>query len=79
MTIFELPGAIAIAVIEPPVCCALLVLVQLVALLSVRHIKRPPYQSRAGVLGSIRKTEVNGKVSPLMPVRAAAKLPPAVS
>src|SRR4029079_16852489 len=31
MTVFELVGAIAIAVIEPPVCCALLVLVQLVA------------------------------------------------
>src|SRR6185369_18007375 len=37
ITMCELPGAIAMAVIEPPVRCALLVLVQFVALLSVRH------------------------------------------
>src|ERR1043166_2119606 len=76
MTRFELPGAIAIAVIEPPVCCALDVRVQLPAELSVRHMKRPAYQRRAELFGSILKTEVNGKVSPLMPVRAAAKLAP---
>src|SRR5262245_46576959 len=63
ITTFELPGAIAIAVIEPPVCCALLVLVQFVALLSVRHINRPPIHKRVGVLGSILKTVMNGKVS----------------
>ena len=76
MTTFELPGAIAIAVIEPPVCWASDVRVQLAAELSVRHMKRPPYQTRAELFGSILNTEVNGKVSPLMPVRAATKLAP---
>src|SRR5689334_25353531 len=38
MTVFELPGAIAIAVIEPPVCAVALVLIQVAALLSVRHL-----------------------------------------
>src|ERR1043166_23941 len=76
MTMFELPGAIAIAVIEPPVCWASDVRVQLAAELSVRHMKRPPYQTRAELFGSILNTEVNGKVSPLMPVRAATKLAP---
>src|ERR1041384_2742769 len=76
ITLFELPGAIAIAVIEPPVCWASLVRVQLAAELSVRHMNRPAYQRRAELFGSILNTEVNGKVSPLMPVRAAAKLAP---
>src|SRR5690349_2496759 len=76
ITTFELPGAIAIAVIEPPVCCALLVLVQLVALLSVRHMKRPPIHKRVGVFGSIRNTVMNGKVSPLIPVITDAELVP---
>src|SRR6185295_3380905 len=76
ITLLELPGAIAIAVIEPPVCCASDVRVQLEAELSVRHMKRPAYHTRVDVFGSIRKTEVNGKVSPEMPVRAATKLTP---
>src|ERR1041385_2025087 len=45
ITMFELPGAIAIAVIDPPVCCALLVLVQFVALLSVRHMRSEEHTS----------------------------------
>src|SRR4029453_12655083 len=73
---FESVGAIAIAVIEPPVCCALLVLVQFVALLSVRHIKRPPIHKRVGVFGSILKTVMNGKTSPAMPVVTCAELAP---
>src|SRR2546421_10552686 len=72
----ELPGAIARAVIEPPGCCASLVRVQLAAELSVRHMNRPAYHRRAELLGSILITGVNGKVSPEMPVRAAAKLAP---
>src|SRR5215813_8078232 len=68
MTTLELPGAIAIAVIDPPVSCALAVRVQLVALLSVRHIKRPPIHKRVGVFGSILNTVVNGNVSPDMPL-----------
>src|ERR1043166_10056535 len=67
ITTLELPGAIAIAVIDPPVCCALLVLVQLAALLSVRHMKRPPIHRRVGVFGSILKTVMNGNASPAMP------------
>src|SRR5689334_4986035 len=78
MTILELPGAIAIAVIEPPVSWALLVLVQLVALLSVRHMKRPPIHKRVGVFGSIRKTVMKGNVSPAMPVSTEAELAPPV-
>src|ERR1700752_262078 len=76
ITMLELPGAIAIAVIEPPVCCALLVLVQLVALLSVRHMKRPPIHKRVGVFGSIRKTVMKGKTSPEIPVMTEAELAP---
>ena len=74
MTTFELPGEIAMAVIEPPVCCALLVLVQLVALLSVRHMKRPPIHKRVGVLGSILKTVMNGNTSPAIPVMTEREL-----
>src|SRR6202008_5099523 len=77
ITMFESVGAIAIAVIEPPVCCALLVLVQLVALLSVRHMKRPPIHRRVGVFGSIRKTVMNGNTSPAIPVVTCAELAPA--
>src|SRR4029078_1885410 len=76
ITMFELPGAIAMAVIEPPVCCALLVLVQLVALLSVRHMKRPPIHRRVGVFGSMRKTVMNGNASPAIPVVTCAELSP---
>src|SRR6185369_18050300 len=76
ITRLELPGAIAIAVIEPPVCCALLVLVQFVALLSVRHMKRPPIHRRVGVFGSIRKTVMNGNTSPAIPVVTWAELSP---
>src|SRR5215213_1642808 len=76
MTTFELLGAIAIAVIEPPVCCALLVLVQFVALLSVRHMKRPPIHKRVGVFGSILKTVMNGNASPEIPVITCAELSP---
>src|SRR5499426_3768984 len=76
MTMFEFVGAMAMAVIEPPVCCALLVLVQLVALLSVRHMKRPPIHRRVGVFGSIRNTVMNGKVSPVIPVITDAELTP---
>src|SRR6185503_10745392 len=76
ITLLPVPGAIAIAVIEPPVCCALLVLVQLVALLSVRHMKRPPIQRRVGVFGSIRKTVMNGNTSPAIPVVTCAELAP---
>src|SRR6185369_3603821 len=76
ITMFELPGAIAIAVIEPPVCCALLVLIQLAALLSVRHMKRPPIHRRVGVFGSIRNTVMNGNVSPAIPVMTCAELAP---
>src|SRR6185369_1497217 len=76
ITTLEFPGAIAIAVIEPPVCCALLVLVQLVALLSVRHMKRPPIHKRVGVFGSIRKTVMNGNTSPAIPVITDAELAP---
>src|SRR5215213_1179065 len=76
ITRLELPGAIAIAVIEPPVCCALLVLVQFVALLSVRHMKRPPIHRRAGVFGSIRKTVMNGNTSPVIPLITDAELKP---
>src|SRR6185369_5585847 len=76
ITRLELLGAIAIAVIEPPVCCALLVRVQFVALLSVRHINRPPIHRRVGVLGSIRKTVMNGNTSPEMPLMTEADAPP---
>jgi hypothetical protein len=68
MTTLELAGEIAMAVIEPPVCCALLVLIQFVALLSVRHIKRPPIHKRVGVIGSILKTVMNGNTSPAIPL-----------
>jgi hypothetical protein len=67
MTIFELPGAIAMAVIEPPVCWASLVRAHEVAELVVRHIKRPPIHRLAGLFGSILKTVMKGKASPLMP------------
>src|SRR6185295_6944943 len=76
ITTLELPGAIAIAVIEPPVCCALLVLVQLVALLSVRHMKRPPIHRRVGVFGSILKTVMKGNTSPAIPLVTCAELSP---
>src|SRR6185503_1421263 len=76
ITMFELPGAIAMAVIEPPVCCALLVLVQLVALLSVRHMKRPPIHRRVGVFGSIRNTVMNGNTSPVIPLITSTELAP---
>src|SRR5690349_1727078 len=76
MTTLELPGAIAIAVIDPPVCCALLVLVQLAALLSVRHMKRPPIQRRVGTFGSIRKTVMNGNASPAIPVVTCCEIEP---
>src|SRR6185503_7975110 len=76
ITTLPVPGAIAIAVIDPPVCCALLVLVQLVALLSVRHMKRPPIHRRVGVFGSIRKTVMNGNTSPAIPVVTCAELSP---
>src|ERR1044072_3807246 len=76
ITTLELPGAIAIAVIEPPVCCALLVLIQLAALLSVRHMKRPPIQRRVGVFGSIRKTVMNGDASPVIPVVTGDEVAP---
>src|SRR5918998_1567927 len=49
MTTFELPGAIAIAVIEPPVCCASLVRTHEVAPLVVRHMKRPPIHRLFGL------------------------------
>src|SRR5215208_1751176 len=73
---FEFVGAIAMAVIDPPVCWALLVLVHAPALLSVRHMKRPPIHKRVGVVGSILNTVMNGKTSPLMPETAEAKLAP---
>src|SRR6185369_897273 len=76
ITTLPVPGAIAIAVIEPPVCCALLVLVQLAALLSVRHMNRPPIHKRVGVFGSIRKTVMNGNASPAIPVVTCAELSP---
>src|SRR5690349_23646222 len=76
MTRLELPGAIAIAVIEPPVCPALLVLVQFVALLSLRHMNWPPIHKRVGVFGSILKTVMNGNASPAMPVITDAELAP---
>ena len=76
MTTFEFAGEIAMAVIEPPVCCALLVLVQFVALLSVRHMKRPPIHKRVGVIGSILKTVMNGNTSPAIPVMTEAELAP---
>src|SRR5690349_17820747 len=65
MTRLELPGAIAIAVIEPPVCPWLLVLVQFVALLSERHMNWPPIHKRVGTFGSILKTVMNGNASPV--------------
>src|SRR5437868_14191068 len=68
MTTLELPVAIAMAVIEPPVCALALVLVQFVALLSVRHMNWPPIHKRAGVFGSILKTVMNGNASPAIPV-----------
>src|SRR5215213_113304 len=77
ITALELPVAIAIAVIDPPVCVALLVLVQLAALLSVRHMNRPPIHRRVGVFGSILKTVINGKTSPAIPVITDAELAPA--
>src|SRR6476620_10921809 len=64
ITMLELPGAIAIAVIAPPVCWALLVRVQFVALLSVRHMKRPPIHKRVGVFGSILKSVLNRQPPP---------------
>src|ERR1043165_7455670 len=76
MTMLEFVGAMAIAVIEPPVCWALLVLVQLVALLSVRHMKRPPIHRRVGVVGSILKTVMNGNTSPAIPVITCPELAP---
>src|SRR5690242_1492373 len=76
ITMLELPGAIAIAVIDPLVCTALLVLVQLPALLSVRHMKRPPIHKRVGVFGSIRKTVMNGNASPAIPVVTGCEIEP---
>src|SRR5215207_5902736 len=76
ITMSELVGAIAIAVIEPPVCCALLVLVQRTPLLSVRHMNRPPIHRRVGVVGSILKTVMNGNASPVIPPIADAELVP---
>src|SRR5690242_10554687 len=76
MTTLELLGAIAIAVIEPPVCAALLVLVQFVALLSLRHMNWPPIHKRVGTLGSMRKTVMNGNASPAIPVSTDAELAP---
>src|SRR5689334_9763939 len=76
MTTLEFPGAIAIAVIEPPVCPWLLVLVQLLALLSVRPMNGQPIHEHVGRLGSMRKTVMNGNASPAMPVSTDAELAP---
>src|SRR6476469_1567793 len=76
MTTLELPGAIAIAVMEPPVCPALLVLVQFVALLSVRHMNCPPIHRRVDVFGSILNTVMNGNASPAIPAMTEAELAP---
>src|SRR4030095_10736510 len=75
---FEFVGAIAMAVIEPPVCALSLVLIQLVALLSVRHMKRPPIHKRVGVVGSILNTVIKGNTSPepAIPVMTEAELRP---
>src|SRR4029450_10546674 len=78
ITMFEFVGAIAMAVIEPPVCALSLVLIQLVALLSVRHMKRPPIHKRVGVVGSILNTVIKGTPSPepAIPVMTEAELRP---
>ena len=46
------------------------------ALLSVRHMKRPPIHKRVGVIGSILKTVMNGNTSPVIPVITGAELAP---
>src|SRR5215467_13991311 len=79
MTTLELPGAIAIAVMEPPVCAALLVLVQFVALLMLRHMNWPPIHKVVGVFGSILNTVMNGNASPEIPLMTEAEdTPPLV-
>ena len=63
------------AVIEPPVCCALLVLVQLWRCCRAPH-ETAQSTNASALLGSILKTVMNGNTSPAIPVMTEAELAP---